>query len=649
LTPPIRILHLEDRRADALLVRSVLDAEGTDCEIVNVDTREAFIEALKTGAFDVILSDYALPSFNGVAALRIAHESNPDLPFIFVSGTMGEELAIEMLRAGATDYVLKERLSRLAPSLQRALEEARERRERRRADEALRESEARKRAVLEAALDAIFTIDQYGRILEVNPATERTFGFAASEMVGQELAALIVPPALREAHRQGLERQRRTGEAKVLGRVLEMPALRRDGHEFPSELTISRVEVEGSPLFVGFVRDVTERRSLEAQLRQSQKMEAIGRLAGGVAHDFNNLLTTILGYSDLLTEKLSQDPFLREGIEEIRKAGERAATLTRQLLAFSRKQVLTPVVLDLNVVVADLEKMLRRLIGEDIDMVTVLDKSLAHVKADPGQIEQVVVNLVVNSRDAMPRGGKLTIETKNVRLDEVYAREHGYVAAGPYVLLAVSDTGSGMDSETRAHIFEPFFTTKGQGKGTGLGLSTVYGIVKQTGGSIEVYSEVSHGTTFKIYLPPALEALRSAPPGPAVRPSPGSETILLVEDEEGVRALTRRVLVTYGYTVLEALSGEDAVEVAGRYPGVIHLMVTDAVMPGMSGPQLARHLSSLRPDMRVLFVSGYTDDAIVRHGLLKPTEAFLQKPFSPDALARKVREVLQATLPARRG
>ncbi|HSS44119.1 MAG TPA: ATP-binding protein [Thermoanaerobaculia bacterium] len=295
----------------------------------------------------------------------------------------------------------------------------------------------------------------------------------------------------------------------------------------------------------------------------------------------------------------------------------------------------------MNVVVADLEKMLRRLIGEDIDMATVLDPALAHVRADPGQLEQVIMNLVVNSRDAMPRGGKLTIETRNVRLDEAYVREHGYVTAGSYVLLAVSDTGCGMDPETQAHIFEPFFTTKGQGKGTGLGLSTVYGIVKQTGGSIEAYSEVGEGTTFKIYLPSVEEAVQSLPPSPAAKPAPGSETILLVEDEEGVRALTRRVLTNYGYTVLEACSGEDAMEVARRTPGMIHLMVTDAVMPGMSGPQLARQLSSLRPDMRVLFISGYTDDAIVRHGLLKPTEAFLPKPFSPDALVRKVREVLQ--------
>ncbi|HSS44117.1 MAG TPA: ATP-binding protein, partial [Thermoanaerobaculia bacterium] len=365
-----------------------------------------------------------------------------------------------------------------------------------------------------------------------------------------------------------------------------------------------------------------------------------GQLAGGVAHDFNNLLTTILGYGDLLTKQLSHDPSLREGIEEIKKAGERAATLTRQLLAFSRKQVLTLLVLDLNEVVAELEKMLRRLIGEDIDLATVLDPSIGHIKADRGQIEQVIMNLAVNSRDAMRGGGKLTIETKNARLDESYVREHGYVAEGPYVMLAVSDTGSGMDSETRAHIFEPFFTTKGQGKGTGLGLSTVYGIVKQTGGSVEVYSEVGQGTTFKIYLPAVEEPVQRPSPQPAAKPSPGSETILLVEDDESVRALARRVLVSHGYTVLEALNGEDAMDIAGQHRGVIHLMVTDAVMPGMSGPQLTRRLSSIRPGMKVLFISGYTDDAIVRHGLLKPNQAFLQKPFVPNVLACRVREVL---------
>ncbi|MGH9317627.1 MAG: response regulator [Thermoanaerobaculia bacterium] len=644
MAPPIRILHLEDRRADALLVRSVLEAEGADYEIVSVDMREAFIAALETGAFDVILSDYAVPSFDGISALRIAHESSPDVPFIFVSGTMGEELAIETLKSGATDYVLKERLSRLLPSVRRALAEASERRERRKADQGLRQSEEKYRSIVETTNDWIWESDAEGRLTYCNPAVEPMVGYRPEELLGRKGEDFLHPDDLKE-----------------IGPVVERAVAEKSGwkgwvlrwrHKDGSYRSVESNAVavfDGEGAFRGFrgaTRDITERVQLEAQFRQSQKMEAVGQLAGGVAHDFNNLLTTILGYGDLLMKQLSHDPSLREGIEEIKKAGERAAVLTRQLLAFSRKQVLTPLVLDLNEVVAELEKMLRRLIGEDIDLATVLDPSIGHIKADPGQLEQVIMNLAVNSRDAMPRGGKLTIETRNVQLDKAYARERRYVAEGHYVLLAVSDTGSGMDSETRAHIFEPFFTTKGQGKGTGLGLSTVYGIVKQSGGSVEAYSEVGQGTTFKIYLPAVEEAVQRPSPEPAAKPLPGSETILLVEDDESVRALARRVLVSYGYTVLEALNGEDAMDVVSRHRGVIHLMVTDAVMPGMSGPQLARQLSSLRPDMRVLFISGYTDDAIVRHGLLKPTEAFLPKPFSPDALVRKVREVLQAAPPA---
>jgi two-component system cell cycle sensor histidine kinase/response regulator CckA len=377
--------------------------------------------------------------------------------------------------------------------------------------------------------------------------------------------------------------------------------------------------------------------------QQAQKLEALGRLAGGVAHDFNNLLTVISGCSDLLLRGVCREGPARSLVEEIKKAGERAADLTRQLLAFSRKQVLAPVVLNLNSLVSDTEKMLRRLLGEDIDLATTLDPALQPVKADPGQVQQILLNLAVNARDAMPQGGKLTIETANAYLDAAYTRENLGVQPGPYVLLAVSDNGCGMDRVTMARIFEPFFTTKEPGKGTGLGLATVHGIIKQSGGHVAVYSERGHGTTFKVYLPPAEEAGSAPAPQPSSLEAPrGKETVLLVEDEESVRLLTHRVLQRQGYTVLVACCGEEALTISQQYQQPIHLLVTDVVMPKMSGPQLASQLKRLRPGIKVLCLSGYTDSAMVRHGMLQSDRHFLPKPFSPTDLARKVRELLDA-------
>jgi signal transduction histidine kinase len=393
---------------------------------------------------------------------------------------------------------------------------------------------------------------------------------------------------------------------------------------------------------LGIGRDVTERVQLEQQLRQAQKMEAVGRLAGGIAHDFNNILTAITGYADLLLEDLGATDPRRQDADEIHKAADRAAGLTRQLLAFSRQQVLQPTVIEVNKLVGDLEKMLRRLLGEDVELTTRLAPTTGRVKADPGQLEQVIMNLAVNARDAMPTGGKLTLETGNMDLDESYATDHYPARAGPFVMLAVSDTGIGMSEETQAHMFEPFFTTKEKGKGTGLGLATVYGIIKQSGGFIWVYSEVGHGTTFKLYLPRVEElAERAAAPAQArARPARGTETILVVEDEAPVRNVARQVLERHGYTVLEAASAEAALDLATRYSGTIHLLLTDVVMPGLNGRELASRLADLRNDARVIFMSGYTDDAVTRHGVLEPGAAYVQKPFTPDAIARKVREVL---------
>jgi two-component system cell cycle sensor histidine kinase/response regulator CckA len=380
------------------------------------------------------------------------------------------------------------------------------------------------------------------------------------------------------------------------------------------------------------------------QLRQSQKMEAIGQLAGGVAHDFNNLLTAISGYSELGLRRLTDNDPLRRNLEEIKKASTRATSLTRQLLSFSRTEMLQAKVIDLNAIVGDMDTMLRRLIGEDIDLITLLEPSSCQVKADPGQIDQVIMNLAVNARDAMPRGGKLTIETGRVHLDETYALAHLAVESGTYVMLAVSDTGAGMDEETKKHLFEPFFTTKELGKGTGLGLSTVYGIVNQSGGTIWVYSELGQGTTFKVYLPVVSEPVETEIKTTAPESLQGRETVLLVEDEEMVRKLSREILEMNGYRVLSAANGEEACHVCDSYIGEIHLMITDVVMPQMSGRELAEHVVKQRPEILVLYMSGYTDDAIVRHGVLDDSMPFLQKPFTPDSFARKVRELLE-TLP----
>jgi nitrogen-specific signal transduction histidine kinase/ActR/RegA family two-component response regulator len=399
------------------------------------------------------------------------------------------------------------------------------------------------------------------------------------------------------------------------------------------------------------VEDITERRQTqealrksEEQLRQWQKVEAIGRLAGGVAHDFNNLLMTIKGCSELLLNAFDRRDPRREEVEEILKAADRATSLTRQLLAFGRRQVLQPQLLDMNSIVMNMDKMLRRLIGEDVQLITSLDPELWPVKVDPGMIEQVIMNLVVNSRDALPNGGKLTIETANVVHDEEYASAHISVKPGYYVMLAVSDNGCGMDKEVQSHLFEPFFTTKEKGRGSGLGLSTVYGIIKQSGGNIWAYSEPSLGTTFKIYLPRVEKSAKVYKPKARPSTAPGgTETILLVEDEEAVRTMVSRILQNKGYTVLEARQGVEAIEICERYHDSIHLMVTDVIMPQMSGRELAERLAPLLPDMKVLYMSGYPDNTIVQHGVLEAGTAFLQKPFTLNALELKVREVLDAS------
>lgn len=510
---------------------------------------------------------------------------------------------------------------------------------RKRQEEALRENEERYRTVTETASDTIITIDEENTILFVNPAAEEAFGYTTQEMLGQKLTMLI-PGHLSNAHEAGVTRYVVPGKTHIARKATDMRGLHKTGREIPLEVSFGEFMRDGRRFFTGIARDNTEREQLHSQLRQSQKMEAIGQLAGGIAHDFNNLLTVISGYAELALTTSDLDEKLRHHVAQISEAGKRARLLVAQLLAFSRKQLLEQQVLDLNEVIANTHKMLRRLIGEDIDLVDILRPGLGHVLADSGQIEQIILNLSVNARDAMPAGGKLTIETDNVQLDENYARNHAEVLPGRYVLMAVSDTGYGMDAATRARIFEPFFTTKGLGKGTGLGLSTVYGIVKQTGGHICLCSEYGKGTTFKVYLPRVDEAVETRealiPDAESLR---GSEILLLAEDDSAVRRLASSVLEMYGYTILEAGSGAEALELLKK-TDKIALLITDVVMPHMSGKELAANALMQSPELRVLYLSGYSDNAVFHHGVLEKGMSFLAKPFAREALARTVREIL---------
>jgi PAS domain S-box-containing protein len=508
--------------------------------------------------------------------------------------------------------------------------------ERKRAEERI----CRLAQAVENSAELIAIADPDGRISFANQALLQATGYQESEIIGELFGKALIsrnnPPTLDEEIRV------RTifgggWRGECLGR-------RKDDTDFSVFLSTGQIkDSQGLVIGIfGIAQDITARKRLEEQLVVSQKMEAVRLLAGGVAHDFNNLLGVIMGYSDLLLDGFPSDDPRCHQLQQIKKAGLRATSLTRQLLAFSRKQIFQPRILDLNALVTDFNKMLLRMVGEDIELVCNLKPSLGQIKADPGQIEQVIMNLVVNSRDAMPTGGKLIIETANVDLDETYCRAHPAVQPGLYAMVAVSDTGVGMDAKTQARIFEPFFTTKELGKGTGLGLATVYGVVKQSGGYVWVYSELGKGTTFKIYFPRIDEPVQAVAAMDQGKPelSRRSETILLVEDAESLRELTRVLLENNGYTVLAAENGAEAIELAEHEDRPIHLLLTDVVMPGMSGREVANYLTAKRPDMRVIYMSGYTNDVIAHHGVLDSGISFIEKPFSQETLMRKLREVL---------
>ena len=638
-----RLLVVEDQPDFAALIAVMLSVADPKWDI---DRRERLDEALARlaeGGIEAVLLDLRLPDASGLHAVDAVVGSFPDVAVVVMT-SYDRTMAVEALQRGAQDYLIKGDIN--AALLSRSLSYAVSRK---RAELAQRRSDARFRAAVEGSLDAVGILSAVRGdagdvadfvVTEVNRNAERLLGRRRDEVVSRRLSDLWPLPSLQPF-------------------IERAAAVMRAHAPLEEELRIAFPAGSGRwihhqivPLDDGVaiaVRDTTARQEAEAdlhrreeQVRQSQKMEAIGRLAGGVAHDFNNLLTVIRGHGELVLRKLTGDHPMRRNLLEIGLASERAAALTHQLLAFSRKQVLQPRILDLGEVVERMSTLLQRLIGEDVELVTRRRGDLGSVRADPAQMEQVIINLAVNARDAMPRGGQLTLELANVELDETFAHSHAGMTPGPYVVFSVTDTGHGMDEDTKARIFEPFFTTKEAGKGTGLGLPTVYGIVKQSGGFIWVYSEPGHGTTFKIHLPRVDQAPERLSPRPGqAAAGQGTETVLLVEDEDALRALLREVLESLGYRVLEAGLGAEALRIAREHRGPIHVLLTDLVMPQMTGRELADRLSCLRPDLKVLFMSGYGVGAAPRQEI-PPDGAYIEKPFTADAMGGAIRALLDS-------
>jgi len=624
---PASILVIDDDPGTCQTIGDVLELRG---HVVQSATQaRSALEVLTGRAIDAAILDLQLPDVSGLVLLKAIKTSSPTTEVIIVTGHATVTTAIQAINDAAFAYVTKPfEMDHLMAMIEKALAK-------RRVERALWERTRTLETLIDATPGAIVALDTAGRVVTWSKAAERMFGWSEREMLGR--CVPFIPDRDRGEPDEAAVRILR-GEAMLS----ESQRQRKDGTlidvlSSAAPIINAQGQVAGS---IAVLVDVTERRQLEEQLRQVVKMEGIGRLAGGIAHDFNNLLTVIGGRCHLVLGQLPAEHPIRRDIKIIGESGERAASLTRQLLAFSRSQILQPAVFDLNEMVSDMKTLLERLLREDVDLVLSLDPSIGQVIADRAQLEQVVLILAVNARDAMPEGGEFTLETRNVELDDAYVRQHVDARPGSYVVLSVCDSGTGMDAATRARIFEPFFTTKDVGKGRGLGLAAAYGILHQSHGHITVDSEPGKGTTFGIYLPRAgadASALAATESG---APPCGTETVLLVEDEPSFRALTRELLEQSGYTVLESEVVQHALRIAEQHEGTIHLLLTDVVMPRMNGRALARAVQEFRPDIRVLYMSGYTDNVIVHQGILDPGTPFLQKSFTPGKLARKVREVL---------
>lgn len=649
MTPPrLRILHLEDNSFDQELVRQALLNNGVDCEFVYARTKGEFENALDREKFDLILSDFTIPGYDGSSALARVQATCPSVPFVFVSGTIGEDRAIESLKSGAVDYVLKSNLERLSPAVHRALREAGERGMAAAALEALRRSEERFREMAEHIGSVFYSIDlKNGRHVYVSPAYEHIWGLTTAALYEQpdQWTAAILPedrPAVLAA-RARLENGH---DYALVYRVLRPDGTQRWVEDRSYLIRDADGKIHRA---VGVATDITRRHQLEAQLRQAQKMEAVGQLAGGVAHDFNNVLTVVIGWARLLLDRPTTPPDAITPLTEIFNAGTRAANLTRQLLVFSNKQTINHQIIDLNRVTDEIAEMLRRVIGEHITLNLRLSPAACLVEGDVGMIEQVLMNLAVNARDAMPDGGKLTLATETIVIDDASLHNHADARTGTFACLSVSDTGCGIPREILPRIFEPFFTTKEPNHGTGLGLAMVTGIVQRHKGWIELESTVGVGTRFRVLLPvaPAMALASVTPAQKPERAGGGSETILFVEDEPGVREFAVAVLNSHGYRVLQACSGMDALEVWRRHSSRITLLVTDLVMPdGISGVELAIRLRNEKPSLKIVITSGYANDITGREFQLPANMFFIQKPYKPQSLAHAIRTALDTETPS---
>lgn len=636
---PLKVLILEDQLTDAELLLRALRHEGFEPDWKRVEMEKDFSSVLGE-PFDIILADYHMTQFTAIRALEILNERNINIPFIIVSGTIGEETAVEAMKKGADDYLLKDRLGRLGNAVRQALDKKRLREEKIQMTSALVEAEKKYRGIFENAQEGIYQALPDGRYITANPAMARMFGYGTpQEFIDSITESSDLLFANSEQRQDFLSRLTRNNAVTDF----EARMNRKDGRKIwvSMQARIVRNKTGDVMYYEGMVQDITERKLMAEKLLRVQKMEAVGQLAGGVAHDFNNIIMIIIGVADLLREEAGNNPALLAYIDEIDQATQKASAITRQLLAFGREQIMEYKTIDLNDLLSSIGKMLQRMLGEDIDLNILPADGLGYVNADPGQIEQVILNMAINARDAMLDGGRLTIETSNVDVDDNLARSILNASPGSYVKLVIGDSGTGMTKEVMNHLFEPFFTTKKPGKGTGLGLATAFGIIRQSNGFINVYSRLGYGSTFEIYLPRASEStLQRVTAKSQTESVRGSETILVAEDEASIRKMVTKILRKSGYTVLEAVDGKSALKIINSTTDPIDLVLSDVVMPGMNGNKLFEEAIRVRPHIRFLLCSGYGDRALKQLKLLKAEILFLQKPFTPNELAAKVRQAL---------